>query len=915
MAAPSSDNILDPSGYTERAWEALQRLSGIAKGYSQQVIESEVLLSAVLEDELARRLLTKAANDDTGMLANVRRRTGDFLARQPQVRHVRDGGQVMGSSLREVLEGAKKLKGEFGDDFVSVEHLVLALWKDGRLRRGMLNDIPMSYESLMQAVKDVRGNKKVTSQSPEGTYEALEKYGRDLTAEAREGKLDPVIGRDSEIRRTIQILSRRTKNNPCLIGSPGVGKTAIAEGLAQRIYTNDVPESLKDRRLIALDMGALVAGAKYRGEFEERLKAVLKEVADAQSGVILFIDEIHQVVGAGKTEGAMDAGNLLKPMLARGELRCIGATTLDEYRKYIESDAALERRFQQIIVDQPSVEDTVSILRGLKPRYELHHGVRITDTALVAAASLSNKYISDRFLPDKAIDLVDESMAKLKMEITSKPTKLDELDRKILQMEMEALSLKGDANNEASASRLKNLNAALDNARAEQKRLEDQWQAERDSLMGVKTLKEEISRVEREIQEAEQKYDLNLAAKLKYSTLADLNTRLGALEASIAHSEGGMSLLRDEVTEDDIASTVARWTRIPVDKLMATEREKLIRLGETLSKKVIGQPEAVEAVATAIQRSRAGLSSGQRPIASFLFLGPTGVGKTELSKVLASELFDSGAALIRVDMSEYMEKQSTAKIIGSPPGYVGFDEGGQLTEQVRRRPYSVVLFDEIEKAHPDVNNILLQVLDDGRITDSHGRTVDFTNTVVIFTSNVGGGEVYGTGDFSGEKAKDEKLKRDRVLAVVERHFRPEFINRLDEIVAFRRLDEPALVEITRLQVDALKQRCKEQGMNLIVTENVVRHIAKIGYDPVYGARPLRRAVQKEIETPLAMSILEGKFNDAKAVIVGMDGDTVRFEPKFETKGKTEILDSTPASQEESKGPIGSLPSAEDLGMN
>src|SRR4028118_2232182 len=704
----------NPNQFTEKAWEAIARTPDVAKAAQQQQLESEHLLKALIEQEgLATSILNKLEMP----VQKVRDATESFIQRQPKISGS-SASVYLGRSLDTLLDRAESYRNEFKDDFISIEHLMLAYVKDDRFGKALFQEFRLDEKKLKSAIDQIRGNQKVTDQNPEGKYEALEKYGRDLTEAAREGKLDPVIGRDDEIRRTVQILSRRTKNNPVLIGEPGVGKTAIAEGLAQRIIAGDVPQSLKDRQLIALDMGALIAGAKFRGEFEERLKAVLKEVTDSNGKVILFIDEIHTVVGAGATQGSMDAGNLLKPMLARGELRCIGATTLDEFRKYLEKDAALERRFQQVYVDQPTVEDTVSILRGLKERYEVHHGVKISDSALVAAATLSTRYISDRFLPDKAIDLVDEAAAKLKMEITSKPEELDEIDRRILQLEMERLSLQKESNS-ASIDRLERLEKDLANLKEQQNALNAQWQSEKGVIGNIQKIKEQIDKVNIEIQQAELKYDLNRAAELKYGTLTQLQKQLQEAEAQLSATQTtGQTLLREEVTESDIAEIISKWTGIPISKLVESEMQKLLHLEDELHKRVIGQDEAVTAVADAIQRSRAGLADPNRPVASFIFLGPTGVGKTELAKALASYLFDTEEAIVRIDMSEYMEKHAVSRLIGAPPGYVGYDEGGQLTEAVRRRPYSVILFDEIEKAHPDVFNIMLQILDDGRVTDA-----------------------------------------------------------------------------------------------------------------------------------------------------------------------------------------------------
>lgn len=695
----------------------------------------------------------------------------------------------------------------------------------------------------------------------------MTKYGRDLTQAARDGKLDPVIGRDDEVRRAIQILSRRTKNNPVLIGEPGVGKTAVAEGLAQRIVSGDVPSSLQGRSLVSLDIGSLIAGAKFRGEFEERLKAVIKEVQDSQGQVILFIDEIHNIVGAGKGEGAMDAGNLLKPMLARGELRCIGATTLDEYRQYIEKDPALERRFQQVYVDQPTVPDTISILRGLRERYELHHGVKITDSALVEAAQLSDRYIADRFLPDKAIDLVDEAAAKLKMEITSKPSALDEVDRRVLQLEMERLSLqKAAPTDRGAASRLKSLEDELASMKEKQAELNARWEGERDDMTKVQRLREEIDRVNLEIQQAERDYDLNRAAELKYGTVLELQKALKVAEEELEKAEhSGNRMLHLEVTEDDIASIVAKWTGIPISKLMASDREKLLHLSDELHKRVIGQEEAVDAVADAIQRSRAGLSDPNRPIASFMFLGPTGVGKTELAKALAEYMFNTEASLVRLDMSEYMEKHTVSRLIGAPPGYIGYEEGGQLTEAVRRRPYSVILFDEVEKAHNDVFNVLLQILDDGRVTDSQGRTVNFKNAVIILTSNIGSASI-----LEGMET-DPSTVKDRVTAQVRTHFRPEFINRIDEFIIFQGLKKDQIKHIVQLQAARVQKRLDDKKMKMELTDDAVEHLAEKGYMPQWGARPVKRVVQQELETALAKGILRGDFNEGDTIVVEAPG--------------------------------------------
>ncbi|MEM7769640.1 MAG: ATP-dependent chaperone ClpB [Cyanobacteria bacterium P01_A01_bin.37] len=859
----------NPNQFTEKAWEAIAQTPDIAKQLQQQQIESEHLMRALLEQE---GLTTSILNKAEVSVDRVRDYTNQFIQKQPKV----SGGSssvYLGRSLDSLLDRADSYRKGYDDDYISVEHILLGFVKDDRLGRGLFKDCQLDEGKLKDIIQQIRGNQKVTDQNPEGKYESLEKYGRDLTQFAREGKLDPVIGRDDEIRRTIQILSRRTKNNPVLIGEPGVGKTAIAEGLAQRIVKGDVPESLRDRKLIALDMGALIAGAKYRGEFEERLKAVLKEVTDSEGQIIMFIDEIHTVVGAGATQGAMDAGNLLKPMLARGELRCIGATTLDEYRKYIEKDAALERRFQQVYIDQPTVEDTISILRGLKDRYETHHNVKIADSALVAAATLSTRYISDRFLPDKAIDLVDESAAKLKMETTSKPEELDEVDRKILQLEMERLSLQKEVD-PASLERRERLEKELADLKEQQSSFNAQWQAEKEVLDQRSTLKQKIDHIVNvEIPEAERDYDLSRAAELRYGKLSELQTQLAETEAKLADvQKSGKSLLREEVTESDIAEIISKWTGIPVSKLVESEMQKLLHLEDVLHERVIGQEEAVTAVADAIQRSRAGLADPNRPTASFIFLGPTGVGKTELAKALASYLFDTEEAIVRIDMSEYMEKHAVSRLVGAPPGYVGYDEGGQLTEAVRRRPYSVVLFDEIEKAHPDVFNIMLQILDDGRVTDSQGHTVDFKNTIIIMTSNIGSQYIL---DLGGDDNQYDEM-RSRVMNAMRDSFRPEFLNRIDEVIIFHSLKQEQLREIVKIQVQILSHRLDDKKMSLRLSEAALDFLAEVGYDPVYGARPLKRAIQKELETQIAKAILRGEFHGGDTIFVDVENERLAF---------------------------------------
>jgi ATP-dependent Clp protease ATP-binding subunit ClpB len=858
----------DPNKFTEKAWSAIARTPDIAKQTQHQHIESEHLLLALLEQEgLATSIFDKLSIKSE----QLQERTEAFINSQPKVSG--SGSSVyIGKSLDTLLDRADNFRQSYGDDYISIEHLILAYASDDRFGKKLFQEFALDEAKLKQAIQEIRGNQKVTDQNPEGKYQSLEKYGRDLTAAARQGKLDPVIGRDDEIRRTVQILSRRTKNNPVLIGEPGVGKTAIAEGLAQRIVTGDVPESLKDRLLIALDLGALIAGAKYRGEFEERLKAVLKEVTDSEGQIILFIDEIHTVVGAGATQGAMDAGNLLKPMLARGELRCIGATTLDEYRKYIEKDAALERRFQQVFVDQPSVADTISILRGLKDRYETHHNVKISDSALVAAATLSTRYISDRFLPDKAIDLVDEAAAKLKMEVTSKPEELDEVDRKILQMEMERLSLQKESD-AASKERLEQLDRELADLKEDQATLNARWQAEKDILEKRKAIKGEIDQVEVAIQQAERDYDLNRAAELKYGKLTELQQQFDAAEANLEDLQSsGRSLTREEVTEEDIAEIISKWTGIPVSKLVQSEMQKLLLLEDELHHRVIGQDEAVTAVADAIQRSRAGLADPNRPTASFIFLGPTGVGKTELAKALAAYLFDTEDAMVRIDMSEYMEKHAVSRLIGAPPGYVGYDEGGQLTEAVRRRPFAVILFDEIEKAHPDVFNVMLQILDDGRVTDAQGRTVDFKNAIIIMTSNIGSQYIL---DVSGDDERYDEMK-SRVMDALRSNFRPEFLNRVDEMIIFHALRKDQLRDIVKLQVVRLQERLADRKMAVKLSEAALDFLAEVGYDPVYGARPLKRAIQRELETQIAKAILRGEFTSGDTIFVDVENERLAF---------------------------------------